>query len=382
MKTDTMGINNLKSFLRKTVPDAFKSVAMSNFSGRKIAFDGNNIVAQHNSVSRSHIVSGMPIEELSQGTVDKDQVLNMTINGIFNQVNAFLGNGILPVYVFDGGIDDMKTGTCAKRMNDKLKTYAEIDRIKKRFDEFLSRSELEIEANKMCKNLKKFAGLKKSDFDIFRTMFDAIGLPHCTAINDGEKLCSAMCREGLVDAVFSADSDNLPFGANIIIERRTKWKKGEPPSFDCIYLDKVLEGLDLTFEEFIDFCIMCGTDFNKNIRGMGPKMNLKMIKLYGSIDNMSHKTLGCLNHLDVRKQFESVKSANLTDKLPEFKLSPNSDIALQIFRKYDAGSLYYRMLDNRGIPISKPEHANMFNRESVFYSPPKSRYMTKYIIES
>ena len=34
-----------------------------------------------------------------------------------------------------------------------------------------------------------------------------------------------------------------------------------------IDLDKVLEGFEMTYDEFIDLCILCGCDYTGNIQG-------------------------------------------------------------------------------------------------------------------
>ena len=50
--------------------------------------------------------------------------------------------------------------------------------------------------------------------------------------------------------------------------------------------DKVLAGLGLTPEQFIDMCILCGCDYCDTIRGIGPKTALKLIKEHGSIEKI------------------------------------------------------------------------------------------------
>ena len=35
-----------------------------------------------------------------------------------------------------------------------------------------------------------------------------------------------------------------------------------------IELDKVLDGIEMSMDQFIDMCILCGCDYTDNIRGM------------------------------------------------------------------------------------------------------------------
>lgn len=49
----------------------------------------------------------------------------------------------------------------------------------------------------------------------------------------------------------------------------------------------------MTQEQFIDLCILLGCDYCGNIRGIGPKKSVELIKQYGSIEeilkNIDHK---------------------------------------------------------------------------------------------
>ena len=45
-----------------------------------------------------------------------------------------------------------------------------------------------------------------------------------------------------------------------------------------------MQEMQLSYEQLVDLCILCGTDFNTNMRGIGPKKSLAMIRQYGSLD--------------------------------------------------------------------------------------------------
>ena len=45
-----------------------------------------------------------------------------------------------------------------------------------------------------------------------------------------------------------------------------------------IRLEEMLKSLELSYEQFIDFCILCGCDYTAKIGGIGPVKALKMIK--------------------------------------------------------------------------------------------------------
>ena len=48
----------------------------------------------------------------------------------------------------------------------------------------------------------------------------------------------------------------------------------------------LLEQFEMSMDEFIDLCIMCGCDYTKNIGGIGPVKAFKFIKDHGTIEGI------------------------------------------------------------------------------------------------
>jgi len=46
----------------------------------------------------------------------------------------------------------------------------------------------------------------------------------------------------------------------------------------------VLKGMNLSYEQFVDLCIMCGCDYCGTIKGIGPKSALKLIREFKTIE--------------------------------------------------------------------------------------------------
>lgn len=53
-----------------------------------------------------------------------------------------------------------------------------------------------------------------------------------------------------------------------------------------IDLQVALCGLDLTFDQFVDLCILCGCDYCSSIKGIGPKTALKLIRQYKNLEGV------------------------------------------------------------------------------------------------
>ncbi len=85
----------------------------------------------------------------------------------------------------------------------------------------------------------------------------------------------------MVNGVISEDIDTLVFGADRIIKRFNREHIANE-----IALSEVLSGLGLSYDQFIDFCILCGCDYTAKINGIGPVKALKLIKQKQNIEGV------------------------------------------------------------------------------------------------
>lgn len=76
--------------------------------------------------------------------------------------------------------------------------------------------------------------------------------------------------------------DALTFGTNY--QLRGFNSKKEP--LTQIELSTLLADFEMTMDEFIDLCIMCGCDYTKSIGGIGPVKAFKFIKEHGDIESV------------------------------------------------------------------------------------------------
>jgi 5'-3' exonuclease len=190
--------------------------------------------------------------------------------------------------------------------------------------------------------LKKQVVYKDNDeMDTVRDMFDILGVPWVIADGEAETLCSHLCLRGEVDAVLSEDSDVMAYQTPLFISKINIYRD------TVIEVDfkKILEGLEISKEQFVDLCIMCGTDYNKNIPKVGPKTALNLIKEYGSIEGINENTtysISILNHEKVRELFIARGDEEITipyctpcdfAKVSEFFFKNNISINMSIIEK-------------------------------------------------
>ena len=141
---------------------------------------------------------------------------------------------------------------------------------------------IEVIQNKIEKMKRYIFSITQVDYDITKNMFDIFSIPWIIAPMEAETLCSDLCIQKKIDAVLSEDSDVFAYGNPITILNIN--------IFDdtCTYInyDELLNTVDMLDGSFLDFCILCGSDYNSNIPKIGIEKSFNFIKKYKTLENI------------------------------------------------------------------------------------------------
>ena len=143
-------------------------------------------------------------------------------------------------------------------------------------------TDLEILELKKVKNKKKSANIIKNDIKNVKKLFKHFGIPYIHLDYEADIICANLVKTKLCDYCLSDDMDLLAFGCNKII-RNLSFKTNNV-SIYC--LENILKSLKLTYQQFIDLCILCGTDYTSKIIGLKGNYILELIHQYNNIDNI------------------------------------------------------------------------------------------------
>ena len=232
---------------------------------------------------------------------------NKFIEGFIKQIMRFLRNGITPVYIFDGKPPKEKEFVLQTRkdkklsLNERIKDVEQLiekaivepnilNNIEKYKVKELSDGKVNLERECTLEDLKEeYSKLNKrnidvrwSDFVDLRSLFDNMGIPYIMSNGEAETLCAKLCRCGMVHGCMSEDMDILPNGGKKFIKNFNS-NKNTIKEFD---LDIILTSMDITYEQFIDICILCGCDYCPKISGIGPMNAYKLIKKHNCIEKV------------------------------------------------------------------------------------------------
>lgn len=304
-----MTIQDLNPFLDKNLKlSRTREVPLLKFTGTPVAIDGHNLAYKNIAVANKTITS---YTNVGAQEPDREAVLIKWYSLALDVITLFLSHGITPVFIFDGEHCAEKANTQDKRKQQKIKDREEIKRLQ---EELKQCSPLDRNPEKIKRLRQLLANSNYISRDEMKTLMDllrGIGIPVLIATGEAEELCSSLARVGLVSAVYSTDTDNLALGCPLLITNLsdTYYVEEKNRSFrnaSCVYLNEILDGIGLSQEEFLEFCILCGCDFNTRISKLGPATAYKLIKEYHSIDNLPDRyDITQLRHKRCREIFAS-----------------------------------------------------------------------------
>lgn len=313
-----MGIQDLNPFLEEKCPNYLINVPLSSFYGKRVSIDASNLIYE-----RLHGASKQVLynTDLLINDPDRKEIIKILIKYIWIFIRRLIIAGVTPVFIFDGKSPPEKEETRRHRKEDKVKTADEIKNIRETLSSYtnesivfsdnynsheeashstdqiekISQQHLLNSQDSKMERLRKlyeaYIYVTNEEYEIIKNIVTRWGIPCITAKGEAEELCVALCRENLVIAVYSKDTDNLTHGCTALIKdfigpqiNPETNQREEYISIMC--LSYILIGLNLSFSEFVDFCIMCKCDYNKRIPGIGIKRAYKLITEHKSIDNL------------------------------------------------------------------------------------------------
>ncbi|CAM9269597.1 unnamed protein product [Scytosiphon promiscuus] len=270
-----MGIHGLTKLLSDEAPNCMKEVDLDSLTGRKVAVDASMAMYQFLIAVRS---GG---EGQSQMLTNEAGEVTSHIQGMFNRTIRMLSKGVKPCYIFDGKPPQLKGGELAKRTAKRAKAEAEL--------KVATEADDKTDVDKFSKRLVRVTRDHNEDC---KKLLSLMGVPVVTAPSEAEAQCAALAREGIVYGTATEDMDALTFQTPKLLRRMT-FSGSNQPILEVDY-QKLLQGLELTHEKFIDLCVLCGCDYTGSIKGIGPKKALNLVRQHGTIEEI-------IKHLDAKK---------------------------------------------------------------------------------
>jgi flap endonuclease-1 len=326
-----MGIKNLLKFLSEH-SDIVKEKEHSDYYGKKIAIDISILMYQ--------VV--IAIRNSGSDLINSKGCVTSHILGLFNKTIIFLEKGIIPVFVFDGKPPHLKQKILDARKQVRRKALEKL-------------VDAQTESDKI-KYLKRSVWISREQIDQCRELLSLMGVPYIDAPQEADSQLSYLCKENMVYAVLTEDMDILTFGSPKIIRNLTSTNKTPLE----IELNEILKKINVTYDEFIELCILFGCDYCHNLT------DIKSNEIYSVY----------IKHKSIEKSLDELKSLgyNIPDKFEYneakeyFKLSYHNEVNPESMKmkKPENDKLLNLLVNNYG--LIKFKILNKINRLNDLYT--------------
>lgn len=345
-----MGIKNLNNLLRSKCPGVFQEIHISEFAYQKVSIDVSLFLCKYKSLSDSWL-----------GCFTK-------LIGCLRRYNVHC------VFIFDNGHPEEKTQEREERRSNREKTKVKIeawesslDKYKvdgnwdtslddlfgvKKTEEELKNQDLIVKEAKNILEKKRRSLLFISDDDMknLRALFDAMKVSYFDAPLEAETMCADLCKRGIVSAAMSDDTDVLAYGSPVFLSKMDIYRG----TVTKVVYNDMLTKLKLTQKQFLDLCIMCGTDYNKNIAKVGCETSYKYILQYNDIETVGREKgldLSILNYKKSRELFTEYQQYDFGLKEIEYNGFPDIEKVKEILSKEKEEPNYYEILQSCKVKI-------------------------------
>tara|TARA_B100001094_G_scaffold239684_1_gene235216 strand:+ start:223 stop:1185 length:963 start_codon:yes stop_codon:yes gene_type:complete len=209
---------------------------------------------------------------------------DLHITGFINRVVFYLQAKTIPIFIFDGKPPEEKADTLAERRDAREKAEEQIRVLESQVagDDLTDESRKEI-TDKLENAKNNLVYVKREHFQDVRNILSLLGIPYFDPSEYGlggeaEHICSTIQKRGIVDHVVTDDTDTFVFGATSVLRSSSGGK------VQHIFLNNILQGLDMTYNEFVDFCIISGCDYCNTIPRVACAGAYSAIKKYKNIE--------------------------------------------------------------------------------------------------
>ena len=292
-----------------------RELRLEDLDGRLLAVDGNNNLYQFLALIR--------MRDGRSFTDAEGHVTSHLVGLLMRTTHLISDYNIRPVFIFDGKPPELKMNTLKTRRDYREQAYKEWEAavVKRDYSTAWSKA---VRMNSLTQPMISDA----------KRVLELVGIPIVQAPQEGEAQAAQMAIKGDVWATNSRDYDSVLFGSPRLVRYVTISGQEFLPSKgisrplipELIELSTLLKSLDITREQLVDLAILVGTDFNKGIKGVGPKTALKLIRAHGSLEQLP---------------------AEYANQLP-----PEKEQIRQLFLKPEATDAYdlrFKGLDNDGL---------------------------------
>lgn len=204
----------------------------------------------------------------------KYQMSDALIENMYLMLSLFKYHNIIPIFIFDGKPPVEKRNVLNQRYQDKVTAEIKCKELYKQLETMGSNNERETILETIQSLKKKCVFLKKEDIQKVQMLITAYGYSYYVAAGEADELCALFVRHKKAWACLSEDMDMFVYGIPRVL-RYISLLNRTIVLYDTY---NILKSIDITIQNFIELCIMSGSDYtNVNVNDVYKLFNVYAI---------------------------------------------------------------------------------------------------------
>jgi flap endonuclease-1 len=254
-----MGIRGLGKYIRLRLPNVHKTLTYTAHEGERWGIDCSCLLyrARGASLSTLTVVAGLIVR--------------------------LRRNGIEPVFVFDGKPPTAKSEVLDQRRATRVAVHREMADIRNEMATATTFEKIDMERRHAVLQARA-PSVTSMDKDEVKQFLYSAGVLFVTANGEADDVLGYLCRQGYLSAVVSTDMDMLARGVKLLVIPETN----DATVLTQILLSDVLSGMRLSYEQFVNACVLMGSDYSaRGWQSMEPASAIDKARRgvdWGSID--------------------------------------------------------------------------------------------------
>lgn len=240
-----MGIVKLHSFIRDRCKECIEKIEIKSIKGKTVAVDVSQFMYRFKKNGRL--------------------ILDM-----FSMCSLFRKHDINAIFVFDGTPPEEKQDTILDRKTKRNDSLDKYNHLKMFMDEGIVPSNPYI-LNKLKQLYDSTIHITKNEYDEVRRLFDAYGMKYIVATGEADNTCAYMCKNDIVYAVISDDTDMFALGCPRIIRYLSLLYE----TIHLYHINNIYKKLDLSESQFRWLCSISMNDYNCKTNSTQPSSTRK-----------------------------------------------------------------------------------------------------------
>jgi flap endonuclease-1 len=324
-KLKRMGIQDLTKFLRDTCPGIYEEIHLAEYAFKKVAIDMSIYMCRYKAKG------------------------DLWLGSLINLIACLRRNEIHAVFIYDTSAPPEKDNERKERAEARDKTDLRICSLEDALDEYYktdvvspvliefyekrsdklpslrnkaSRIDIKFIQDAVTRMRSQQFVITPEDYALTKELLDIMNVPYFNAPMEAETMAADLCKRGLVDAVLTEDSDVVCYETPIWLS------KIDTAANKCMRINyqSLIATLEFSSDELLDFCIMCGCDYNQRVKGIGSAKSFDRITQYRTIEKVDENTkedIACLNHVRTRELFRDYEVSDVNVPycgIPDFSL--------------------------------------------------------------